>query len=90
MAWKGFEDLGGGCSNGPAVSSWAANRLDTFVIGQDSAMWHKWWGGSAWSGWESLGGVCMGGPAAVSWGPNRIDTFVIGENSAMWHKWWQQ
>ena len=87
MAWSNWEDLGGGCTGGPAVASWAANRLDTFVIGEDSAMWHKWWDGN-WSGWESLGGGCAGGPAAVSWEQNRIDTFVIGENSSMWHKWW--
>ena len=88
MAWSNWENLGGGCTGGPAVSSWAANRLDTFVIGEDSAMWHKWWDGANWNGFESLGGGCAGGPAAVSWEQNRIDTFVIGENSSMWHKWW--
>jgi hypothetical protein len=28
---------------GPAAVSWGPNRIDTFVIGTDSAMWHKWW-----------------------------------------------
>jgi hypothetical protein len=80
--------LGGYCKHGVAVSSWAANRLDCFVIGSDNAMWHKWWDRSAWRGWESLGGYCVSAPGAVSWGPNRIDSFVIGTDRAMWHKWW--
>ena len=86
--WYGWESLGGYCISAPAASSWAANRIDTFVLGGDNALWHKWWDGSAWRGWESLGGYCVGNPAAVSWGPNRIDAFAIGGNNAMWHRWW--
>jgi serine protease AprX len=86
--WSGFESLGGTCEHGVAAASWAANRLDCFVVGIDSAMWHKWWDGAGWRGWESLGGICEAAPAAVSWGPSRIDTFVLGTDSAMWHKWW--
>jgi hypothetical protein len=88
MTWLGWEDLGGVLTSAPAVSSWAANRLDCFVRGTDNALWHKWWNGSSWSGWESLGGVLTSEPAAVSWGPNRIDVFARGTNNAMWHKWW--
>jgi peptidoglycan hydrolase-like protein with peptidoglycan-binding domain len=86
--WYGWESLGGGLNSDPAVSSWAANRLDCFVRGMDNAMWHKWWNGSSWSGWESLGGVLTSGPAAVSWGQFRIDCFVRGTDNAMWHKWY--
>ena len=53
--------------SGLAVSSWAPNRLDTFVRGTDDALWHKWWDGASWSGWESLGGVLTSEPAGVSW-----------------------
>jgi hypothetical protein len=87
-SWHGWESLGGVLTSDPAVSSWAANRLDCFVRGTDSAMWHKWWNGSAWSGWENLGGVLTSGPAAVSWGQFRIDCFVRGTDNAMWHKWY--
>ena len=86
--WFGWESLGGVLTSDPAVSSWAANRLDCFVRGTNNAMWHKWWNGSSWSGWENLGGVLTSAPAAVSWGPNRIDCFVRGTDNAMWHKWW--
>jgi len=86
--WYGWENLGGFCTDGVGVSSWAANRLDTFVIGNNRRLYHKWWNGSAWHGWEDLGGQLYSAPAAVSWGPNRIDTFAIGGNRAMYHKWW--
>jgi hypothetical protein len=86
--WRGWESLGGYCLYDPSVASWAANRLDTFVVGSDSTMYHKWWDGASWSGWESLGGYCASGASSVSWGPNRIDTFVIGLDHALWHKWW--
>jgi hypothetical protein len=26
--------------------SWGPNRLDAFVIGTDTALYHKWWKGS--------------------------------------------
>ena len=29
-------------------SAWGPNRLDVFVLGTDSALYHKWWDGSAW------------------------------------------
>ena len=86
--WRGFASLGGVCIHGPAVSSWAANRLDAFVIGTDGALFHKFWNAAAWSGWGSLGGTCISAPAAVSRGPNLIDAFVIGTDSAIWQKSW--
>jgi Astacin (Peptidase family M12A)/Repeat of unknown function (DUF346) len=78
-------------ASGPVVS-WESDRLDAFVIGTDSALWHKWWNGSAWgpsvTGWESLGGICTSPPTALSWSHDRLDAFVIGTDSALWHKWW--
>ena len=76
---------------GPVVS-WGTNRLDTFVLGTDSAMYHKWWNGSAWGpsvgGYEYMGGVCMSAPEVASWGPNRLDAFVLGTDHGLYHKWW--
>jgi len=87
-SWSNWESLGGFCTYGVAAASWAANRLDTFVIGGDSAVYHKYWNGSTWSDWGSLDGFCISAPAAVSWGPDRIDTFVLGGDRAMYHKYW--
>jgi subtilisin family serine protease len=86
--WRGWESLGGFCTDGVGVSSWAANRLDCFVVGNDRQLYHKWWDGVAWRGWEGLGGNIYSNPAAVSWGPNRIDVFALGGDHAMWHRWY--
>ncbi len=86
--WSGWEDLGGVILDGPAVASWATNRLDVFATGTNNAMHHKWWDGRAWRGWESLGGVIDDAPAAVSWGPNRIDCFARGMDNHLHHKWY--
>ncbi|HLN35132.1 MAG TPA: tyrosinase family protein [Nitrososphaeraceae archaeon] len=85
--WSGWEDLGGIITSAPSVASWAANRLDCFVRGQDSHMWHKWWNGSSWSGWEDLGGKITAAPAVASRGTNRLDCFVKGQDNALWYKW---
>lgn len=78
-------------SSGPVVS-WGPNRLDAFVTGTNSALYHKWWNGSSWgpsvTGYEHMGGRVLGSPEVVSWGQNRLDVFVIGTNSALYHKWW--
>jgi hypothetical protein len=76
-----------GLSNSPAVASWGAGRLDVFALGNDHAVWHKWYQGG-WSGWESLGGYCNSEPAAKSWGYGRIDIFCkAGANNNLYHKW---
>ena len=87
MTWFGWESLEGTLTSGPAASSWAPGRLDTFTRGTDSALGHKWFD-NGWSGWESLGGVLASEPASVSWGNGRIDVFARGTDSALWHKWY--
>ncbi|MDV3425861.1 MAG: DUF346 domain-containing protein [Bacillota bacterium] len=86
--WSQWEDLGGVLTSAPGVSSWAPNRLDTFVRGTDNALYHKWWNGSRWSDWENLGGNLTSAPSAVSWGNNRIDVFARGQGNRLYHLWW--
>ncbi len=84
--------MGGVCTTAPTVVSWGSDRLDVFVLGTDSALYHKWWDGSAWgpsvTGYEYLGGVCTDEPRVVSWGTNRLDVFVTGTDKQLYHKWW--
>jgi hypothetical protein len=53
--------MGGVCVDGPRVTSWGTNRLDVFVTGTNSALYHKWWNGTSWgpsvTGYEHMGGV---------------------------------
>jgi serine protease AprX len=74
------------------VVAWGPNRLDVFVVGTDSGLYHKWWNGSAWgpsvTGYENQGGKIISDPKSVAWGPNRLDTFIVGTDRALYHKWW--
>ncbi len=87
-----FDSIARASSASSPVVSWGANRIDAFVIGTNSALYHKWWNGSAWgpsvTGYEFMGGTILGSPEVVSWGPNRLDVFVLGTNSSLYHKWW--
>jgi V8-like Glu-specific endopeptidase len=78
------------CS-GPVVA-WGPNRLDAFVIGTNSSLYHKWWNGASWgpsvTGYQYMGGKILGAPEVVTWAANRLDAFVIGTNSSLYHKWW--
>jgi C1A family cysteine protease len=87
--WHGWESLGGQITSRPSAVSWAANRIDVVARGLDSAVWHRWWDGSAWRGWESLGGLIHGAPAICSWGSGRLDMFAVGMNHRLYHKWYQ-
>lgn len=42
-----FDSLGGNILGTPATVSFAPNRLDTFVVGTDQALYHKYFNG-AW------------------------------------------
>ena len=92
VAVTGWEFMGGICTSAPSVASWGPDRLDVFVTGTDSQLYHKWWNGSAWgpsvTGYEAMGGTIIGEPRVVAWGPDRLDVFVTGTNGALFHKWW--
>jgi hypothetical protein len=77
----------------PTVVSWGLGRLDVFVVGSDTSMYHKAFEGGTWypdgqDNWERLGGNFAGAPAAVCWGPDRIDIFASGIDAQLWHKFW--
>ncbi|CCG03625.1 S8 family serine peptidase [Blastococcus saxobsidens] len=75
-AWSGWESLGGFCTDGVGVSSWAPNRLDCFVVGNDRQLFHKWWDGSVWTRLGGPGRAPVQQPAPSPWGPDRIDVFA--------------
>jgi hypothetical protein len=56
-----YEYMGGVCTSPPTAVAWGPDRLDVFVTGTDSALYHKWWDGSAWgpsvTDYEYMGGV---------------------------------
>jgi predicted Zn-dependent protease len=89
---SGWSNLSGKINAEVGVTSWAPGRVDIFVQGTDTAVYHKWKQDNSWgpsiSGYEFMGGKIIGSPVPVSWGSNRIDLFVQGTDRAVYHKWW--
>ena len=87
--WSPWAGVGGVLASGPAVASWAPNRLDVFVHGTDGAIWHKKANYNIWSPWESLGappvGLKVDAPATVSPTTGRTDLFARGNDNHLWH-----
>jgi hypothetical protein len=54
--WNEWKHLGGSLTSGPGVASWEDKRLDCFVRGADTHMWHRSGDGFHWGGWYDLGG----------------------------------
>lgn len=83
----GWTSVGGIATSAPAVTSSGASNLDVFTSGNDNALWHRSWNGTAWGAWESLGGIVYG-PGAVSRAAGTIDVFVRGKDRAVWTRSW--
>lgn len=86
-----FETMNGTVPTyGPTAVSWAAGRLDYFVVGGDTAAYHKYWDGSgvwlpAGKYHERLEGKFTSGLAAASWSEGRIDLIGKGTDDEYYH-----
>lgn len=85
FAWS---SIGGATTSNAAVASGTPGRLDLVTIGQDGALWHRSWDGTAWQPWSSVGGVPTSGPAAAAPSSGRLDVFVRGADMALWQRTW--
>lgn len=85
-----WTSLGGVFIQPPTMASWGPGRLDVFGVGQDGAVYHKYWG-NGWSpasGWNRLGGVFTSPPVVVAPKPDRLEVFGLGQNLELWRKRW--
>jgi GH43 family beta-xylosidase len=77
-------------ASGPAATAVrGANRVDSFVVGTDSAVYWTSYQGTSFSSWAWLGappGGVVGEPAAASWAPGRLDVFARGTNNKLWQQ----
>ncbi len=69
----------------PAAVSWGTNRIDCFVRGIDSRMYHLWYG-NEWLDIESFDGIITSAPTAASWASGRLDIFALNQNGRLTHK----
>lgn len=61
-----------------ASSSWGYGRIDVFVKGYDSNLWHIYYDSGTWHFWENLQMSLISGPCVTSWGWGRLDLYISG------------
>ena len=80
-----YEYQGGICLAPPKAVAWGPNRLDVFVLGTDSAVYHKWWDGAepgpSLTDYEYQGGICTTPPEVV--GGARIGSMCLCSGPTM-------
>ncbi len=84
--WSGWESLGGATVGNPIAAWSSGDRLDLFVTGSDSSIWHQWQDHTGWHVWEPLGGLTKADLVVVSPEPGSLDLFAIGADSGVWHR----
>jgi hypothetical protein len=96
LGWSGWSRLGNPDDKGTqlAVGQNADGRLEVFLTGTATDMWHDWQSvwfptGYLWSGWNGLGTPGGGGRelAASRNQDGRLEVFVRGGDGGLWHAW---
>ncbi|MFN2466195.1 MAG: hypothetical protein ABR598_08035 [Candidatus Dormibacteria bacterium] len=93
--WTQWYDLGapssGTFASDPAIGINPDGRLEVFVTGSDSSVYHAWQTtpGGGWSRFYSLGGFVKNhGIAAIATNTDgRLELFAVGGDGAVWHAW---
>ena len=88
--WKALPGQGsanpGGLLSEPVAISVSASRIDVFVLGSDSALWHRRQVDGKWLPWVRLGAFPLTGkPSVCSSAPGQIDLAVISAEKALWY-----
>jgi len=65
----------------PTSASWAADRLDIFVINTAYGLSQTWWDEQGWHDWYGFNSQFTWktyAPTVISWAGNRYDVFLVG------------
>src|SRR5581483_3652775 len=84
-----WTDLSGWFSGKVAIGVNKDGRLEAFVRGSDTALWHKWQttAGGSWTGWSPLGGLFISDPVVATNADGRLEVFAVGTDGGLWHVW---
>ena len=88
-AWGGgWTDLGGQGKGQMALGCNADGRLEAFIVGTDSALYHAWQvaPGGGWAPWAPLGGIVQGFGLGVN-SDGRFEIFHVGLDQRVYHIW---
>ena len=72
---------------GPSTATSSPTQIHVVVRGDDGALWHSWYDGTAWQ-WESIYGLPTSDASVVLSATGQLDVFVRGKDNALWHKVW--
>jgi hypothetical protein len=87
--WTNWVNLGGGLTSLPANAVRGDfQTIESFVIGEENALWLRTGDGVNWGAWENLGGDFQGNPAAayMSSLSDRTFVFVRGTDDGLWYR----
>ena len=77
----------GGATSDPGGVAWGEDRIDLFIRGAISNVWHQTFADGRWFGWEDLDGRTASYPIASSWSQGRIDLFALCGDNRLWHRY---
>ena len=72
---------------GPSTTTSPLAQIHLVVRGDDGALWHTWYDGTAWQ-WESIYGLPTSDASIVVSATGQLDVFMRGKDNALWHKVW--
>jgi hypothetical protein len=66
----------------------AQDRVDIFVLGENSYLFQKSWDGTRWGEWVNHKNIYLYKPVAISRDPSSIDLFLVDTEHGLRHKHW--
>ena len=85
-----WDPLGGQWPGDPAVASNADGRLEVFLRGNDTDLYHLWQTepNNGWSApWAGMGGQWHRDPVVARNADGRLEVFIIGDDTNLYHRW---
>jgi acylphosphatase len=82
--------LGGQWPGNPSLARNADGRLELFLRGYDSNLYHLWQTApnGAWSApWEPMGGQWHRDPVVARNRDGRLEIFIVGDDTSLYHLW---
>lgn len=90
-AWSGWVNMGGTWPvERPTITTNMANRLEVFMRGWNSNIYHAWQtspNSGTWTGWYAMGASVTHNPVVAKNTDGRMELFVVGNNNSLYRQW---
>jgi hypothetical protein len=78
--------LEGVATQDPCVICWPDDKLDLFVVGEDSRVWNRGRRDGQWSKWTPLDGHAFSVVSALLRSASELELFILGDDSHIWSR----